>query len=201
MADAYADRLRGSYNNLSRRKEVDVPEDRRFVGFDAYKRAMDTLKKGDVVIMATPLAFRGPHFAYAISKGLNVFMEKPITADGPTSKRMLKLAEESEAKNLKVGVGLMSRHARNLQELHKRIQDGEIGETVATRDALMKGLRRVPPRQRAVLVLRFLEGLDVTATAEVLKCSEGTVKSQTARGLAALREALGDAIDDLRPAS
>ncbi|WP_053739675.1 SigE family RNA polymerase sigma factor [Nocardia sp. NRRL S-836] len=80
-------------------------------------------------------------------------------------------------------------------------QDHEIGDTVATREALMKGLRRVPPRQRAVLVLRFLEGLDVTATAEVLKCSEGTVKSQTARGLTALREALGDAIDDLRPAS
>jgi RNA polymerase sigma-70 factor (sigma-E family) len=80
-------------------------------------------------------------------------------------------------------------------------QDGEIGDAVATREALMKGLRRVPPRQRAVLVLRFLEGLDVTATAEVLKCSEGTVKSQTARGLTALREALGDAIDDLRPAS
>ena len=39
------------------------------------------------------------------------------------------------------------------------------------------------------------------ATAEALKCSEGTVKSQTARGLAALRDALGDAIDDLRPAS
>ncbi|TWP53059.1 SigE family RNA polymerase sigma factor [Lentzea tibetensis] len=79
--------------------------------------------------------------------------------------------------------------------------DHEVGDTVATRDALMKGLKRVPPRQRAVLVLRFLEGLDVASAAEVLGCSEGTVKSQTARGLEALREALGDAIDDLRPAS
>ncbi|MFI9811102.1 SigE family RNA polymerase sigma factor [Saccharothrix variisporea] len=79
--------------------------------------------------------------------------------------------------------------------------DGEVGDAVATRETLVAGLKRVPPRQRAVLVLRFLEGLDVSAAAEVLGCSEGTVKSQTSRGLEALREALGDAIDDLRPAS
>jgi RNA polymerase sigma-70 factor (sigma-E family) len=79
--------------------------------------------------------------------------------------------------------------------------DGEIGDTVATRDALLRGLKRVPPRQRAVLVLRFLEGLDVSGTAAALGCTEGTVKSQTARGLEALREALGDALDDLRPAT
>ncbi len=71
---------------------------------------------------------------------------------------------------------------------------------VTTRHVLVDGLRTVPPRQRAVLVLRFLEGLDVAATAEVLGCSTGTVKSQTAHGLAALRGALGDALDDLRPA-
>jgi RNA polymerase sigma-70 factor (sigma-E family) len=78
---------------------------------------------------------------------------------------------------------------------------GDIGDSVATRSALLDGLRAVPPRQRAVLVLRFLEGLDVAATAETLKCSQGTVKSQTARGLTALREALGDTLDDLRSAS
>jgi RNA polymerase sigma-70 factor (sigma-E family) len=76
-----------------------------------------------------------------------------------------------------------------------------LGDGVATRQTLLSGLRRVPPRQRAVLVLRFLEGMDVTGAAEVLGCTEGTVKSQTARGLEALRAALGDTLDDLRSAS
>ena len=96
-----------------------MPAERQFVGFDAYQKAMDCLKPGDIAIFATPLAFRWVHFAYAIQKGLHVFMEKPLTADGPTSRRMLKLGEEAAAKNLKVGVGLMSRHSRALQELAK----------------------------------------------------------------------------------
>jgi RNA polymerase sigma-70 factor (sigma-E family) len=73
-------------------------------------------------------------------------------------------------------------------------------DAVATRHVLVDGLRSVPPRQRAVLVLRFLDGLDVAGTAAALGCSEGTVKSQTAHGLTALRAVLGDALDDLRPA-
>ena len=69
-----------------------MPAERKFIGFDAYQKAMDCLKPGDIAIFTTPLAFRWVHFTYAIEKGLNVFMEKPLTADGPTSRRMLKLA-------------------------------------------------------------------------------------------------------------
>ena len=119
--------------------QVDVPRGSQFVGFDAYQKAMDCLKPGDIAIFATPLAFRWVHFAYAIQKGLNVFMEKPLTADGPTSRKMLKLAEEATAKNLKVGVGLMSRHNRALQQLAERIHDGEIGDIVLMRGYRMHG--------------------------------------------------------------
>jgi RNA polymerase sigma-70 factor (sigma-E family) len=69
-------------------------------------------------------------------------------------------------------------------------QDG--AERVATRVTLIEALRVLPPRQRAVLVLRYLDGLDVAETARVLGCRQGTVKSQTSHGLAALRMVLGD---------
>lgn len=141
MADVFEHRLKSSYDNLKNRAgdQVDVPEDRKFIGFDAYKKAMDCLKPGDVAIFATPPAFRWVNFAYAVQKGLNVFMEKPITVDGPTSKRMLKLADEAEAKNLKVGVGLMSRHNRALEELAKRVQDGQLGDIIMQRGYRMHG--------------------------------------------------------------
>jgi Predicted dehydrogenases and related proteins len=140
MADVFQDRLNDSYGGLRRQGEkVDVPQERKFIGFDGYKKAMDCLKPNDVVILTTPLAFRWVHFTYAIQKGLNVFMEKPLTADGPSSKKMLKLAEDATAKNLKVGVGLMSRHSRAMQELHQRIQDGEIGDIILLRGYRMAG--------------------------------------------------------------
>lgn len=141
MGDAFADRLKSSYDNIKQNAgaKLDVPEDRKFVGWDAYKHAMDCLKPGDVVILATPPAFRWVHFSYAISKGLNVFMEKPVTVDGPTSKRMLALGEQSVAKGLKVGVGLMSRHAKNLIELNKRIRNGELGDIILMRGYRMHG--------------------------------------------------------------
>jgi RNA polymerase sigma-70 factor (sigma-E family) len=62
--------------------------------------------------------------------------------------------------------------------------------TRETREVLARALACVPPRQRAAVVLRYWSQLSVAETAKVLRCSEGTVKSQSARGLTALREAL-----------
>jgi predicted dehydrogenase len=140
MADVFPNRLKSSYETLKKQcdAQIEAPEERRFVGLDSYKNAMDCLKPGDVAIFTSPPAFRWVHFGYAIQKNLNVFMEKPVTVDGPTSRLMLKQAEESVAKNLKVGVGLMSRHSRAMQELHQRI-DGDIGDIILMRAYRMHG--------------------------------------------------------------
>ena len=148
MADAFQDRLDRSHKTLASQfeggKQIDVPADRQFVGLDAYQQAMDCLKPGDVAIFATPPAFRWVHFDYAIKKGLNVFMEKPVSVDGPTSRRMLKLADESEKKGLKVGVGLHSRHARHMQQLAEQLGEGKIGDIL-----LIQAYRMQDSYQRA----------------------------------------------------
>ena len=141
MADVFDFKLNSSYRDISGEfaDKVDVPEERRFLGFDGFKKAMDCLKPGDIAIMATPPAFRWVQFKYAIEKGLNAFMEKPVTVDGPTSKRMFELGEKSVAKNLKVGIGLMCRHCVARQELHDRIKNGEIGDIILMRAYRMAG--------------------------------------------------------------
>ncbi|HWB97334.1 MAG TPA: Gfo/Idh/MocA family oxidoreductase [Bryobacteraceae bacterium] len=135
MADVFPQKLSDSHGRLRGKwsAQMDVPQERQFIGFDAYRKAMDALKPGDIVILGTPPAFRWVHFQYAIEKRLNVFMEKPVAVDGPTTRRMIALAQEAEKKNLKVGVGLMVRHCRARQELLKRVRDGQIGDIVAMR--------------------------------------------------------------------
>lgn len=141
MADVFQDRLDISHRSLSTQfpNDVDVPKDRQFIGFEGYKEAMDCLAPGDVAIFTTPLAFRWVHFGYAIEKGLNVFMEKPLTADGPSSKKMFELGKKAEAKNLKVAVGLMCRHCKARQALANKIHDGELGDILTLRAYRMAG--------------------------------------------------------------
>ena len=145
MADVFNDRLADCYKQLKKslvdkfETQVDVPEERKFIGFDAYQKAIDCLAPGDIVILTTPPAFRWVHYTYAIAKGLNVFMEKPLAVDGPAARRMLVLNEEAQTRGLKVAVGLMCRHCEARQELFHRIQDGAIGDLLMLRAYRMEG--------------------------------------------------------------
>ncbi|HEV3417824.1 MAG TPA: Gfo/Idh/MocA family oxidoreductase [Pirellulales bacterium] len=133
MADAFRDNLDVSYRGLSKKHSdrMDVPEDRKFVGFDAYQKAIDS--GIDLVILATSPGFRPIHFEAAVNAGKHVFMEKPVSTDAAGIRRVLASAEEAKKKNLKVGVGLQRRHQANYLETVKRLQDGEIGDITAMR--------------------------------------------------------------------
>ena len=130
MADAFKDRLDASYNNIlealeDKKTRVQVKEENKFTGFDAYKKAVAL---ADVVILATPPGFRPIHFEEAINQGKQVFMEKPVATDPAGIQRVLAAAEKAKAKKLNVVVGLQRRYQASYRELIKRVHDGAIGE-------------------------------------------------------------------------
>ena len=147
MADLFEDRLKSSHDRLQKAhgEKVDVSPERCFIGFDAYKKAIDSLGPNDVVMLTTQSAFRPLHFEYAVQKGVNVFMEKSFAPDAPGTRRLLKAAELSEKKNLKVACGFMWRHSKARQEVIKRIHDGEIGDLHMLRIYRVHGPVGCPP--------------------------------------------------------
>jgi predicted dehydrogenase len=132
MADVFADRLQGSLGALKSQfaDKVDVPAERQFVGFDGYKKAIDSLSGADVVLLTTPPGFRPLHLEYAVEKGRNVFMEKSFAVDAPGIRRVIKAGQDAEKKNLKIAGGLMSRHNQPLAAAIQQIHEGLIGDVV-----------------------------------------------------------------------
>ena len=154
MADINAQRLEGSYTALSKHSsdKVEVPPERRFVGFDAYKKAIDCLRPGiDIAMLTTYPAFRPVHLDYAVSKGVNVFMEKSFAVDPVGIRRVVKAGEEAKKKNLKIAAGLMCRHSVNRQELIKRIRDGQLGPLQVIRAYRMEACGGMSPKKPAEL--------------------------------------------------
>jgi predicted dehydrogenase len=132
MADLFPDRLQGSLKRLQTQAgdKVAVPEDRQFLGMDAYKKAIAAVAPGGVALLTTPPCFRPIHLEHAVAKNCHVFMEKSFAVDAPGIRRVLKAGEEATKKNLKVAGGLMSRHSRALEGAVERIHDGAIGDVV-----------------------------------------------------------------------
>lgn len=135
MADAFRDRLDSSYKNIEEalkenglEKRLQVKEENKFIGFDAYKKAIPL---ADVVILATPPGFRPIHFEEAIRLNKHVFMEKPVATDPAGIQKVLQVAEDAKKKKLNVVVGLQRRYQTSYRELMKRIKDGAIGDIVA----------------------------------------------------------------------
>lgn len=126
--------------------QVDVPLDRRFQGFDAYRQAIDLLRPGDIAMCTTRAYIRPVHVEYAIRKGINVFMEKPFASDPGGLKRLLKAGEMAEQKNLKIAAGLQCRHSPARQALIDKIRGGELGEIHLVRANRLGGGDFLPPQ-------------------------------------------------------
>jgi predicted dehydrogenase len=156
MADLFERRLTASCKHLSETfgDRVDVPAERRFAGFDAYRKAIDCLRAGDIALLTGYTAWRVAQLDYAVSKGVHVFIEKPFAVDPPAVRRMIQAGEAAEKKNLKIAAGVMCRHSQARQELIARIRDGALGQILLSRAYRMHGggrLGRRPPDQNELL--------------------------------------------------
>jgi predicted dehydrogenase len=148
MADFFSGRLDSSLKNLSKKfaKQVSVPKERQFVGVDGYKKAIESLGPNDLVILATPPAFRPIHVEYAVDHGRNIFMEKSFAVDAAGIRRLLKAGREAAKKNLKMAGGLMMRHDMPSSNAIAQIHGGAIGELVTCWAYRMQGPRDFKPR-------------------------------------------------------
>ncbi|APW62362.1 Gfo/Idh/MocA family protein [Paludisphaera borealis] len=132
MADAFQDRLDASLELLKADEKiggrVDVRPEKRFVGFDAYKRLLES--GVDLILLCTPPHFRPQHLRAAVDAGVHVFAEKPVAVDAPGVRSVLETCERAKAKRLSVVSGLCLRYDDGFRETVRRIHDGAIGEVV-----------------------------------------------------------------------
>jgi predicted dehydrogenase len=131
MGDLFEDRLEESIEKL--RKEVPdalkVTPDKRFVGFDAYKKVLQT--DVHMVLLTTPPHWRAQFLRAAVEAGKHVFMEKPAGVDPQQIRSIIETAEMAQQKKLSLVAGTQRRHSKKYQETIRRIHDGQIGDIVA----------------------------------------------------------------------
>jgi len=128
MGDLFQDRMEESKKELKKRlgESFQVDAERTFLGFDAYEKVLES--EVDLVIFATPPAFRPTHLRAAVEAGKHVFIEKPVATDPTGIRSVMESAKMAEEKNLAIVAGTQRRHDPAYREAMKRIHDGAIGE-------------------------------------------------------------------------
>ncbi|MEZ6235538.1 MAG: Gfo/Idh/MocA family oxidoreductase [Phycisphaerales bacterium] len=109
--------------------KIDCPDDRRFVGLDAYRRVIDS--GVDLVVLATPPAFRPEQFRYAVQAGKHCFVEKPMATDAPGVRSVIESARMAKDRGLAVVAGFCWRYADAEKATYQEILSGRIGEVRA----------------------------------------------------------------------
>lgn len=130
MGDAFADRITGAEGTLKNEmKDRYQVADRKFVGFDAYQKVIDS--GVDVVILTTPPGFRPGHLRAAVAAKKHVFMEKPVAVDAPGVRSVMESSIAAAKAGLCIVAGTQRRHDVAYREAMKRIHGGEMGDVVA----------------------------------------------------------------------
>jgi myo-inositol 2-dehydrogenase / D-chiro-inositol 1-dehydrogenase len=124
---------------------VDVPPERRFLGFDSYQKVIDS--GVDVVILTTYPVFRPLHLAAAVAAGKHVFAEKPVAVDAPGVRIVIESAQVAREKNLALVVGFCWRYNDGMRGMYQQVAAGALGDITSVYTTYLTGTLPKRPRK------------------------------------------------------
>jgi predicted dehydrogenase len=146
MGDLFQDRLESSRKHLAGLGDkIKVTDAHCFTGFDAYRKVIDS--GVDLIVHATPPAFRPMHLRAAIEAGKHVFMEKPAAVDPAGIRSVLESADLAASKKLAIVAGTQRRHQAGYVATIKQIHEGAIGDILAAQCYWNQGGLWMTPRE------------------------------------------------------
>ncbi len=129
LGDVFKDKLDQCREQLKKQKNVEVPDEKCFVGFDSFEKVIDS--GVDIVLLCTPPHFRPAHVEAAVNAGKHIFMEKPIAVDPVGARKVMVAAKRAVEKELSMVSGTIRRVQKDFMETQRRVASGQIGEIVS----------------------------------------------------------------------
>ncbi|MGE5419774.1 MAG: Gfo/Idh/MocA family protein, partial [Chloroflexota bacterium] len=128
LGDVFKDRLDQCRAELKKQKNVDIPEEKCFLGFDNYEKVLDS--GIDIVLLCTPPHFRPQHIEAAVKAGKHIFMEKPVAVDPVGARNVMVNVERAKQQGLSMVSGTIRRVQKDFMETWRQVQNGMIGDIV-----------------------------------------------------------------------
>jgi predicted dehydrogenase len=124
LGDVFQDRLDKCRSELKTQKNVQIADEKCFLGFDAYEKVIDS--GVDIVLLCTPPHFRPQHVEAAVKAGKHIFMEKPVAVDPVGARQMMVNVERAKQQGISMVSGTIRRVQKDFMETWRRVQNGEI---------------------------------------------------------------------------
>ncbi len=128
LGDVFQDKIANCRAELKKQKNIEIADDKCFVGFDSYQKVLDS--GIDIVLLCTPPHFRPAHVEAAVNAGKHIFMEKPCAVDPVGARSVLGSAKKAEQTGLSIVSGTIRRVQKDFMETKRRVDNGEIGDIV-----------------------------------------------------------------------
>ncbi|MFN8240516.1 MAG: Gfo/Idh/MocA family oxidoreductase [Bacteroidales bacterium] len=128
LGDVFRDRIDLCRSELKKNRNIEIAEEKCFVGFDSYQKVLDS--GIDVILLCTPPHFRPAHVEASVNAGKHIFMEKPCAVDPVGARSVLVASERAKQKGLCIISGTIRRNQKDFMETKRRVASGEIGELV-----------------------------------------------------------------------